>query len=98
LNVIVIVYGSVYGSVFMAAWLRLWFLVKQIQDKIDHLNTLFENLVQTWQQRKVLYDQNLDLEVSLRLCSQPYAKNRLTAEERGWWPLPSYIMWLYIAW
>ena len=35
----------------------------QIQGKIDHLNHLFDNLNKTWQQRKILYDQSLDLEV-----------------------------------
>jgi len=35
----------------------------QIEGKIDHLNHLFDNLNKTWQQRKILYDQSLDLEV-----------------------------------
>jgi len=35
----------------------------QIEGKIDHLNHLFDSLNKTWQQRKILYDQSLDLEV-----------------------------------
>ena len=37
----------------------------QIQGKIDHLNQLFDNLNKTWLQRKILYEQSLDLEVGM---------------------------------
>ncbi len=34
----------------------------QIQQKIDHLNHLLDNLTSTWNKRRLLYDQNLDLQ------------------------------------
>ena len=34
----------------------------QIQEKIDHLNHLLDNLTGTWNKRRLLYDQNLDLQ------------------------------------
>ena len=42
----------------------LWWLLCQIQEKIDHLNHCLEQLLQTWEQRRLLYDQSLDLLVS----------------------------------
>ena len=37
----------------------------QIREKIEHLDQLLENLQKTWEQRRVLYEQNLDLLVSV---------------------------------
>lgn len=36
-------------------------VVLQIQGKIDHLNQCLEQLLSSWEQRKLIYDQSLDL-------------------------------------
>jgi spectrin beta len=46
------------------------FLSSEIQDKIDHLNHLFDSVSKTWQSRKVLYEQSLDLELLKREMDQ----------------------------
>lgn len=40
-----------------------WHDFLKIQSKVSHLNQLLASLLDTWQRRKIIYDQNLDLEV-----------------------------------
>jgi spectrin beta len=38
------------------------FLSDEIQEKINHLNHNLDSLLETWEQRRVLYEQNLDVQ------------------------------------
>jgi len=46
------------------------FLATEIQEKIDHLNSLLDNLIKTWQDRQVMYEQSHDLEILKRDMTQ----------------------------